>query len=75
MTPEQLQAYPELKRFLENAPKRFAKGATRCDGDDCSTQLTPTTFNVFITPQHTGLMLCMRCLHVYRIKHTKQFQN
>lgn len=75
MTPEQLEAYPELKRFVEAAPKRFEKGTTKCDGDDCWTQLTPKTFNVFITPQHTGLILCMRCLHIYRLKFNKQFSN
>ncbi len=73
---EYYDKYPALKEFIDSVPKRFEKGTTTCDGEDCLTQLTPTTFNVFVTPKcDKVLMLCMRCLHKYRIQYNISFQN
>lgn len=72
-TDELLKKNPELLIWMEKSRDRFARGTTTCDGEDCITQLTPTTFHVYLTPDNKGMLLCTRCLHKYRLKN-KIFQ-
>lgn len=70
-----IMANPEIKEFIDSGPDRFKHGTTTCDGEDCIAQLTPNTFFVHVTPQRKPMMVCVRCLHKYRIKNNIEFNN
>lgn len=70
-----IESNPELKQFIQEGMERFRHGTTKCDGDDCYSQLTPTTFYVHLTPENNGMLLCVRCLHKYRIDSNIEFKN
>lgn len=75
LTKALLDQNPSLQTFIDEGMERFRHGTTKCDGDDCYTQLTPTTFYVHLTPENKGMILCMRCLHKYRIDSNIEFKN
>lgn len=70
-----IKTNPEVKDFMGSAKMRFEHGTTTCDGEDCYTQLTPTDFYVHLPPGEKPMMLCVRCLHKYRVKNNVQFNN
>jgi hypothetical protein len=69
----------EFEKKMSGLPSRLDnhKHETKCDGDNCTTMLTPRTFNVFVTPspEYTPLMVCHRCMHILLMKYDMKLKN
>jgi hypothetical protein len=68
-----LEENPELKDWMRMAMVKIESNEALCDGEHCYAPLTPTTFFVHLTPENKAMMLCVRCLHVYRLRNNLQF--
>jgi hypothetical protein len=65
----------EQQEFIRKGIDRFKEGDVICDGENCHTILTPHTFTVHIPSEGDPLLLCVRCLHAYRLESNLQFKN
>lgn len=71
LTPE------EQQKFIRSGIERFkdGEGEVKCDGELCFVRLTPFTFTVHLPDDGDPMLLCVRCLHKYRLENNLTLKN